>query len=223
MNITIIEDDKIMANNIAKKLMKNWYEVDVYFDINEFKLNYNDDTDLYIIDISLWNETWAWFTIIKWLRNYKTLSTPILITSWYNDIEKKVYWLDIWADDYLPKPFAPNELIARIRVLLRRNTKDNQSSIIKHWNIEFDLKTKEVKNEWEIVFFAKKELLIIELFLLNKWELISKTKLINSIWWTYDSLDISDNTINVTLSRVRKKLWDKFNLKTIVNGWYILS
>ena len=157
------------------------------------------------------------------MRNYKTLSTPILITSWYNDIEKKVYWLDIWADDYLPKPFAPNELIARIRVLLRRNTKDNQSSIIKHWNIEFDLKTKEVKNEWEIVFFAKKELLIIELFLLNKWELISKTKLINSIWWTYDSLDISDNTINVTLSRVRKKLWDKFNLKTIVNGWYILS
>lgn len=157
------------------------------------------------------------------VKRRKKLTTPIIITSSYWDTERKVYWLDIWADDYMAKPFAPEELLARIRMLLRRNSNCNKSSIIKHNNIEFCLKTKEVKLLWEIVHFTKKEILLIELFLLNKWELINKVKLINSIWWNIDPIWITDNNINVILSKVRKKLWNNFNLKTIVSWGYILK
>ena len=223
MNISVIEDDKIMANHIAKKLWRNWYGVDIYNNINDFKFNYNYDSDLYIIDISLWKWNWDWFTVIKWLRNNKKSTSPIIIVSSYNDTEKKIYWLDIGADDYLAKPFAPDELLARIRTLLRRNSKCINSSIIKHNNIEFCLENKELKISWKIIHLTKKELLLIELFLLNKWKLITKTKRINSIWWNIEVSWITDNNINVILSKVRKKLWDNFQLKTIINWWYILK
>jgi len=221
MNITLIEDDIPMATFVWKKLKNNWYEVNIFNNEKDFKSNYNSDCDLYIIDIFLWD--WDWFEIIKWLRSEKKIISPIIITSSYNDTERKVYWLDIWADDYLAKPFAPDELLARIRTLLRRQSNCTNSAVIKHKNIEFCLKTKEVRLLWTIVHFTKKELLLIELFLLNKWELISKTKLINSVWWSIDLVWITDNNINVILSKVRKKLWEHFNLKTIVSWGYILK
>jgi len=183
--------------------------------------NYDNDCDLFIIDIFLWD--WDWFEIIKYLREKKEIDTPIIITSSYNDIEKKIYWLDIWADDYLAKPFAPEELLARIRTLFRRNSKSISSSIIKHNNISFCLKTREIIISWNIIHFTKKELLFIELFLLNKWKLITKTKLINSVWWSDDLLWISDNNINVIISKIRKTLWDNFNLVTIISWGYILK
>ena len=224
MNISIVEDDKIMANHVAKKLWKNWYVVDIYNNMSDFKLNYDKDIDLYIIDISLWEWKENWFKIIKWLRNKKNSSTPIIITSSYNDTNIKVYWLDIWADDYLPKPFAPKELMARIRKILRRKSPNNYtSSIITHKNIEFNLNTKETKLEWKNIHLAKKETLILELFLLNKWKLITKTKLIKSVWWINDMLKIKDNTINVTISKIKKMLWNNFKLKTIISSWYILK
>jgi len=221
MNITLIEDDIPMATFVWKKLKNNWYEVNIFNNEKDFKSNYNSDCDLYIIDIFLWD--WDWFEIIKWLRSEKKIISPIIITSSYNDTERKVYWLDIWADDYLAKPFAPDELLARIRTLLRRQSNCTNSAVIKHNNIEFCLKTKEIRLLWKIVHFTKKELLLIELFLLNKWELISKTKLINSVWWSIDLVWITDNNINVILSKVRKKLWEHFNLKTIVSWGYILK
>lgn len=219
MKISILEDNILLAKNISKKLINNWYEVSIYNSVTSFISEHNISSDLYIIDISLWD--WNWFNVIKWLREIKKIFSPIIITSSYSETEKKIYWLDIWADDYLTKPFVPDELLARIRTLLRR--KNWNSSIIKHWNLEFDLKSKELKLSWEIIHFWKKEKLIIEFFLLNKWELVDKNKLVSSIWWANDILLIKDNTINVTISRVRKRLWDNFNLKTIVGWGYILS
>lgn len=71
MNINIIEDDIPMANLIAKKLKKSWYQASIFNSENEFRSNYNPDCDLYIIDIFLWD--WDWFEIIKWLRGEKNL------------------------------------------------------------------------------------------------------------------------------------------------------
>jgi len=221
MNIAIIENNIHMAKYVAKNLIYNWYQVNTFNSYNEFKTNYSNDYDLYIIDILL--DQWDWFEIIKWLRTTKKINVPIIIMSSYNDIEKKVYGLDIWADDYLVKPFQPDELLARIRTLFRRTNSNYNSSIIKHNDIDFYLKTKELYLLWEKIHFTKKELLLIELFLLKKWKLITKSKLINNIWWNVDSLWISDNNINVVLSKVRKKLWKNFNLKTIINWWYILK
>lgn len=220
MNIAIIEDDKNIAKLIANKLNNNWYKSRIFNSKKEFESIFNKVYDLYIIDISLWD--WNWLEIIETLRK-QNISSPIIITSSYNDTQRKVYWLDIWADDYLAKPFAPEELLARIRTIIRRNSKCSNSSTIKYNDIEYCLVTKELTQDWNKVDLTTKELLMLELFLLNKNKIIDKSKLINYIWWNIDILSISDNNINVILSKLRKKLWKDFNLKTIVNIWYILK
>lgn len=221
MNISIIEDEKILASRMAKKLEKHLYNTKVFNSISEFNEYWHLFlADLYIIDLSLWD--WSWFDLIKSLRK-KNLNSPIIIISGYNDSEKKVYWLDIWADDYISKPFSPEELLARIRNIIKRTYKLDSASSINYKNIKFDLLSKTVYNWESLINLRRKEKQIIELFLLNIWKLITKTKLLNYVWWKYDISHISDNTINSTLSELRKKLWKDFNLKTKVNEGYILE
>lgn len=221
MLISIIEDENLLATNIAKKLEKNSHSVNIFNNISDFKNSKNIIFDLYIIDISL--PDWNWFNVIKWLRETKKITNPIIITSWYNDTDKKVYWLNIWADDYIAKPFSPEELIARINAVLRRTKKASVNTIIKHNDIKYDLKEKILTKGKNIIELNKKEIEILELFLENKWKLITKTKVINLIWWDYESRYVTDNTINVTISRLRKKLWTSFNLVTLVRKWYKLE
>jgi len=185
-------------------------------------MNFNKDFELYIIDISLWDNNTDWFEIIKYLRS-NNIDSPIIITSWYNDTQKIIYWLDIGADDYITKPFSPEELSARIRTIIRRNTKCSNSSIIKYNDLRFSLWDKQLSINWEIISLTKKELLMLELFLLNQWKLIDKVKLINYVWWSIDYTLISDNNINVTLSTLRRKLWKNANIQTKVNNWYFLE
>lgn len=221
MNISIIEDEKILASRMAKKLEKNLYNTKVYNSIWEFNQNWHLFlTDLYIVDLWLWD--WSWFDVIKWLRE-KSSNSPIIIISWYNDSEKKVYWLDIWADDYISKPFSPEELLARIRNLIKRTYNLSYNNTIIYKNIKFDLLWKMVYMWDSLIDLTRKEKQIIELFLLNIWKIITKTRLINYVWWDYDEFNVSDNTINSTISKVRRKLWDEFKLKTKINEWYILE
>lgn len=220
MNITIIEDEKLLSSNIAKKLNKNWYNTNIIESYESYKNSRHIKSDIYIIDISL--RDWSWFDIIEDLRKVKKIKEPIIITSWYDNIDKKIYWLDLWADDYLAKPYDVEELIARIRALLRRsfNIDDNE---IKYNNITYNQKNKLVKIDWEEINLRTKEVQLIEYFLFNIWKVITKSELTNSVWWNYGDLEITDNTINVTLSKIRKKLGENFKLKTLINRWYLLE
>ncbi len=223
MNIAIIEDNIDMSELVSKKLNKYWYITKTYNSKKDFLLDSNRIFDLYIIDISLWTQkNNEWFSIINNLRE-QNINSPIIIISWYDNLEKKIYWLDIWADDYIVKPFSPKELLARIRTIIRRNTKCSNSSIIKYNNLEYSLTSKELKVNWEIFKLPKKELIMLELFLLNQNKLISKLKLINYVWWNIDSMLISDNNINVTLSNIRRKFWNNIKIKTMVNSGYVLE
>jgi DNA-binding response OmpR family regulator len=221
MNIVIIDDEVVLASRIQKKLEKNGYDVNVYNSFKEFMDSDYKERDLYIIDLALWD--WSWFDIIKWLRNEKKSQSPIIIMSSYNDTEKKVYGLDIGADDYLPKPFQPEELIARIKAILRRSPELKHCGNIQYKDINLDLHSKEVKVWDDIIHLTRTELVILELFLRNPWKLVYKDDFISKIWWEDGYLWVSDNTINVTISKVRKKLWNNFKLKTKVNKWYILE
>lgn len=221
MKITIIEDDINLAENLAKILKKSWYMVSIHTSKEEFFNNYKNNNDIFIIDINLaWNN--EWFDIIKWIRKNKKIASPIIITSWFNDIEKKIYWLDLWADDYLPKPYSIEELEARIRSLTRREA-NLRENIIKYKDTLYDLKSKNFIS-WvdKNIYFTKKELMIVEILLLNKNKIISRNKLITSAWWDYDWMWVKDNTINVTLFNLRTKLWESFDLHTIVWEGYIL-
>ncbi len=221
MFIAILEDEKLLASKIANKLSKNWYQVKVFNDIKSIQNTENLNFNLYIVDIKLTD--WSWLDFIKFLRETKKITSPIIITSSYTDIEKKIYWLWIWADDYLGKPFAPDELLARVQALLRRAYNVSENNIIKYRKFSYDTKNKIIKKSWEIINLNKKEMEMLELFILNKWELVKKSKLISTIWWNFENISIRDNTINVNLSRIRAKLWDDFELKTIAWQWYKLE
>lgn len=221
MKISIIEDEKILASKTEIKLKRNWFSVEVFNDIKSFKKNLVFQSDLYIIDISL--PDWDWLELIQWLREEKNIDSPIIITSWYGDKERKVYWLNIWADDYLEKPYSPEELIARIRSAIRRWYKIKQSSKLYYKDVVLDLTKNKITKSWIEIELTSREMQFVEIMIYNAWKLITKAQIINSVWWEYDPSLVSDNNVNVTISRVRKKLWDDFKLKTYINKWYILE
>jgi DNA-binding response OmpR family regulator len=221
MNISIIDDEAILTSRIGKKLKLEWYTVNEHYSFQSFMDSPYVDSDLYIIDLALWDGNG--FDIIQWLREEKHSFAPIIITSWFNDTEKKVYGLNIWADDYLPKPFAPDELMARIQALFRRKNQVSNNNILQYKNIIYNLSHNDIMVNGEHVPLTSKEKQIVKYFLYNQWVLVEKIKLIHSIWGCYDELNVSDNTINVTMSKIRKKLGKEFSLKTKVNQWYILE
>ena len=223
MNITIIDDEKILAQNISKKLEKQGFCVNVFYNCTDFYNAYQESNDLYIVDI--WLPDGSGFEIIKWLRQVKKTEAYIIITSAFWDIEKKVYGLDAWADDYMTKPCNPEELIARIKANLRRDkiSLHNQENKYKYKDIEYDLDKNVVTKNNQRIDVTKKERLILRLLMATPGKLIDKNELISQVWSTSEDLWVSDNTINVTLSKLRKKLWKDFKLKTKINEWYILE
>lgn len=223
MYITIIEDDHKYARLLQRQLEKEWFFVKLFFSYNSFIEAPSLKADFFLIDISLWNTWWDWFDIIKFLREKKKLKTPIIITSSFNDKEKKVYGLDLWADDYITKIFSTEELVARIRAVSRRQEDRTFTSVIDHKNISIDMVTKTVTVSWKEIYLTNNETRLVHFFLCNKWKILTKMDLISSVWWYHDLLWVSDNTINVTISKVRKKLWENFDLVTKINQWYLLE
>ncbi len=220
MKLLMVDDEKIFASQVAKKLTRSWYEVDVLHFVNDLKALEHFDYDLYLFDISLTDG--SWFDMISFLRDKKKIDAPIIVVSGYSHVDHKVQWLDLWADDYISKPFLPEELEARIRAVVRRKSGITHTSVIKHNGIKFNLATREVSKWKKDIEMTKKEKHIVEFFLFNKWRLVSKPELVKQVWWC-EVEEVTDNTINVTISKVRKKLWADFNMETKVNQWYILN
>jgi len=219
MNIVIVEDNKLFASNISKKINRSWYNTFVFNSCQNFINSNVFMPNLYIIDV--WLPDWTGLDIVRFLRNEKKSSVPILIMSCLGTVRDKVSWLNFWADDYIIKPFSPDEFIARIKALLRRPIKMN-NNILKYNKIKFDTATKDILLSWEKLHLPNKEKLILELFILNKGELVTKSRLIDVVWHN-EVVSVSDNTINATLSKLRKKLWGSFNLDTHINEGYILK
>lgn len=223
MNITLIDDEKILAKNISKKLEKQWYSVNVYYNCTDFYNSYQKSNDLYIVDI--WLPDGSWFEIIQWLRNTKQSTAYIIITSAFWDLDKKLYGLDLWADDYMTKPCNPEELLARIKANLRRKPQKQVYAtwIYKYKNIVFNEDSNILTLWGQIVNITKKERLLVKIFLASPNSLIQKSTIVSKVWQSDDELSVSDNTINVTISNLRKKLWSEFKLKTKINEGYILE
>lgn len=223
MHIAIIDDEQNLAKKISKKLRWAWYTVDEFYSYNEFmKYGFFDDIfDLYVIDISLWDG--SWFEIIQNLKQSNKISHPIIVISWFWILETKLFWFDMWIDDFVTKPFCPEELIARIRSILRRPRNISQNTKIIYKWIVFEPLSGEIQFEWQNITLSKKEKNIIIFFIENIWKIISKENFIKVIWGHRIDREINNNTINATLSKLRKKLWNNFPLQTIPHIWYILE
>ncbi|HOF00214.1 MAG TPA: response regulator transcription factor [Spirochaetota bacterium] len=203
MNILIIEDNIRISDNLNYILSKENYSVTVC-DNGEtgYYTASNNDYDLIVLDLML--PEMDGYEILEGLRANKK-DTPILVLSAKGQVEDKVKALDLGADDYLSKPFAAAELLARIRSILRRKHNVG-STTIEVGELIVDLNKKEVKIGDKTVDLTQKEYEIVEFLAYNKDKVVSKVTLGEHIWGEDLDLYAMSNFIDVHIKNVRKKL-----------------
>ena len=202
MKILVVEDEHKIANSIKKGLEQESYAVDVAYDGEEgFDLASTEGYDVIILDLMLPNMDGL--TLCKKLRGEENVNTPILILTARGEIEDRVKGLNSGADDYLPKPFAFAELLARIKALGRR-PKKTLDTILKIRDLTLNTLTYEVKRDDKDIQLSKKEYALLEYLLRHKGSVVTKDQIINSVW-NYDS-DILPNTVEVFIGYLRNKI-----------------
>lgn len=209
MKILIIEDEHKIANSIKKGLMQEGYIADTAYEGEQgLDLGLTSEYDLIILDLML--PKLDGVTICKNLRK-ADIHTPILMLTAKGEIGDRVNGLDSGADDYLVKPFAFEELLARIKALIRR-PKLIKNPKITSGNIEIDTNLFEVKVDQKEVALSRKEFSLLEYLMRNRGKILSKENIINHVW-SYDS-DIMPNNIEVFIGYIRKKIGKKV-IKTV--------
>lgn len=211
MRILVVEDEKKVASFIKKGLEEDYYSVDIASDGKEgSKLAYSDEYDLIILDIMLPFKDGI--TILKEIRQEK-ITTPVLMLTAKDDVADKIAGLDSGADDYLPKPFAFDELLARIRALLRRNNTE-KNIILKITDLELDTQSHKAFRSGKEIFLTQKEYSILEYLMRNKNRVISRIKLSEHV---YDyHFDSDTNVIDVYINKLRNKIDKGFETQVLI-------
>ena len=210
MRLLVVEDEKKLNELITKKLEKEYYGVDSCFD-GEEAIRYVEGTeyDAIILDIML--PKFDGFEVIKRIRAKKN-KVPILLLTARDNIDDKVKGLDYGADDYLVKPFIFKELMARIRVLLRRNS-GNADNVITVANLKVDLDAKTVFRDGVLIKLSGREYSILEYLIRNKGKILPRERIEDHIWnYEYEG---GTNVIDVYIRYLRKKIDDSYTPKLI--------
>jgi len=209
--ILIIEDDSQIARFIELELKHEGFEVDKidngYDGLNKIKEN---DYDLLLLDLML--PGIDGIELCDKIRDFSDI--PIIMLTAKSELEDKVKGLDIGADDYLTKPFEIEELLARIRALLRRKRGDVESAnILKTDNLEVNLDAHTVKRKDKKIELTKKEYDLLVYLIENEGIVVSRDKLLNNVWG-YDYTG-ETNIVDVYIRYLRSKVDDPFDKKLI--------
>lgn len=202
MRLLLVEDETQLSEALKQILIKNKYSVDAVFD-GEDGLNYGltDVYDVIILDIML--PKLNGLQVLKILRQ-KGISTPVILLTAKGTVEDRILGLDSGADDYLPKPFSPDELLARLRSVTRRNGDFINENILEFGDINLNLSTYEMTVNNNSITLTLKEFEILRFFMQRPRIVVSKDDLIIKLWG-FDS-EIEHNNIEVYISFLRKKL-----------------
>ena len=223
MRILVVEDEKNLNDIIVKKLKKEKYGVDCCFDGKD-AIDYILATEYDVIILDIMLPKLNGFEVLKSIRN-KNIKTPVLMLTAKDGIEDKVQGLDLGADDYLIKPFSFDELLARIRVLLRRNsTNNNANNIYKIANLTVDIDSRSVFRDDKSIKLSTREFTILEYLIRNKGKVLSRDSIEQHIWdYEYEG---GTNVVDVYIRYLRKKIDDGYSPKliyTIRNIGYVLK
>lgn len=202
MRVLIIEDEHKIARALKKALEQESYAVDVAYDGDEgYAMATTEPYDVAIID-RMMPGAYDGLGVVKAMRDER-IHTPVLLLTALGSTSDKTTGLDSGADDYLVKPFALEELLARVRALIRR-PKEQASTILEAGDLTLNTITFEVKRAGKIIPLTSKEFALLEYMLRNQDRPLSKETIIAHVW-DYDA-DILPNTVEVYVKYLRTKI-----------------
>ncbi len=222
MKILIIEDEYSLADAISETLKKENFMTNIITDGEEGENEaLTGIYDLILLDIMLPNKDG--FKILDSLQKAK-IETPVIILTAKSEIYDKLNGLENGADDYITKPFHIKELVARIKVVLKRKTDVKDLSIIQYEDLSLNLRNGKISCQNNEITINGKELELLEILMINKNQAVSRELLADKIWG-YNS-DAEYNNVEVYISFLRKKLKllkSKVEIKTVRGIGYILE
>lgn len=220
MRLLIAEDEKSLAKALAAIMTKNGYSADVVYDgETAFEYFQNGNYDAIILDVMM--PKMDGFMVLKKIRSMGSM-IPILILTAKSEVEDKVEGLDSGANDYLTKPFAPRELLARIQAMTRNQR--TADSVLRVGNITLNCATNELSSAVGKYCLTNKEFQVIEILMRNPRNLISTERIFEKIWGYDGNAEI--NVVWVYISYLRKKLSGlnaNIHIKASRNAGYMLE
>ncbi|MFK5984895.1 MAG: response regulator transcription factor [Pseudomonadota bacterium] len=222
MRILLIEDDQNVADFIVKGLNENNHVIDHQANGKDgLFLATTEDYDVLIIDRML--PGIDGLTIIRTLRASK-INTSIIILSAMADVEQRVEGLQSGADDYLLKPFAFSELLARVEILSKRQTGDKQETELVVADLKIDMLAHKVSRAGQSIELLATEYRLLEYLVRHAGQVVSRTMLLEHVWDYH--FDPQTNVIDVHMSRLRKKIDKQFAfplINTVRGAGYVLK
>ena len=213
MKILVVEDDHHIAQSIKKGLEQERMVVDLAFDgVGGYDLAVDNSYDLIVLDLML--PGLNGLDLCSRLRQNKN-HTPILILTARDRLDNKVEGLNCGADDYLTKPFAFEELLARIRALTRRPHTISET-IISLEDLSLNLQTFAVKRAGREIKLTSKEFSLLEMLLRHPNQILTKDQITNHVW-DYEA-DVLPNTVEVYIKNLRRKIDAPFKFPIIHTG-----
>ena len=210
LHILLIEDNRRLSDSLKATLVEDGYAVDTAYDgLEGEEMALFTPYDVIILDIMLPKRDGV--DVCRSLRDQK-VSTPILMLTARDALDDRVQGLDSGADDYLVKPFAMSELLARLRALLRREASD-KTGVITVADLTIDPATHYVVRDGKPIDLTAKEYSLLEYFLRNPNRLITREMAQNHVW-SYD-YDGASNVVDVYIRRLRRKIDEPFEYKLI--------
>ena len=213
MKVLIVEDQRGLGQFLKQGLIERAYTVTWVQTCREAHDAIADDGyDAIVLDLNL--PDGEGFELLREWRQCG-FNEPVLILSARDSVEDRIRGLDLGADDYLPKPFSFEELLARIRALLRRQSAVKQS-ILEHRGIRLDLLSHTVQVNEQFIDLTSREYALLEIFMQNAGRVLTRTLISDKIWSSNNGMDA--NLLDVYMSRLRAKLEtapDKVYFKTV--------
>jgi two-component system, OmpR family, response regulator len=221
MRILVIEDDRDAAIWLLKGLRESGHVTDHAANGEDgLAMAMESIHDILIVDRML--PKMDGLTIIRTLRS-KGISTPALILSALSDVDERVKGLRAGGDDYLAKPYAFSELLARVEGLLRRNSQETPETKLKAGDLELDLLTRTVTRGGQVISLQPREFKLLEYLMRNEGHIVTRTMLLENVWDYH--FDPQTNVIDVHISRLRSKIEKGFAtsiLQTVRGAGYMI-
>jgi len=222
MKILIVEDEKKMASFLERGLKEEHYSVDIAYDGEKgWEYAMTNEYDLLILDWML--PKMSGVELCHKFRKEGKI-TPVLILTAKDSVEDKIKGLDQGADDYLTKPFSFEELLARIRALLRRPPHITDKTVLQCSNLKLDLIKRQTWAGDQEISLSQKEFALLEFLMRHAGEVVSRTAIAEHVWDLH--FDPMSNTIDVYINFLRKKIGEtpsKSKIETIRGTGYRLA